>query len=290
MRSFLAAFEAGSMLAASRRLRATQTTISRHITQLETQLGCALFERTGRGLMPTRAAQRIALEAQRMADGAHAVARALSDVRESISGTVRISASQAMSFSVLPPIIARLRAAHPQVQIELQSSAAVANLLRREADIAVRLVAPEQGNLVARRLGESKVGAYASVDYIARRGQPRTAAELLQHDLIGLIDDDALLRGFAQSGVNAKHEDFAMRTDDPLIVWQAVRAGLGIGFFVDSLALNDPMLVPLLPNVGPRLTVWLVVHNEIRGNPAIRAVYDFLAVELNHVLAAGAPL
>jgi len=290
IRSFLAVIEAGSLLGAARRLRTTQPTIGRHVAQLEAQLGCALFERTGRGLVPTRVAQRIADQARHMAEGADAVARALSGVREDLSGTVRISASQAMAFNVLPAIVARLRVAHPQIQVELQSSNVLANLLRREADIAVRMVAPEQGSVIARRLGASKVGAYASADYVARRGRPNTPAELLAHDLVGLVDDAALLRGFADAGVPARREDFAVRSDDPLVVWQLVRAGLGIGFFADSLARCDPALVALLPGVGPLLPVWLVVHNEIRGNPAIRTVYDFLAAELERELApAGSP-
>jgi DNA-binding transcriptional LysR family regulator len=194
-----------------------------------------------------------------------------------------------VAFNVLPEMIARLRVAHPEIQVELQSSNALANLLRREADIAVRMVAPEQGSVVARRLGSSKIGAYASSDYIARRGRPTTPAQMLQHDLVGLVDDAALLRGFADAGVAATRGHFAVRADDPLVVWQLVRAGLGIGFFADSLARRDAGLVAVLPEVGPHLPVWLVVHNEIRGNPAIRAVYDFLGAELERELASAGP-
>lgn len=287
IRSFLAVMEAGSLLGASKRLHTTQPTIGRHIAQLESQLGCALFERTGRGLSPTRVALRIAEDAQRMADGAHAVARALYSLREDVSGSVRISASQTMAYVVLPEIVQRLRSVHPQIHVEIQSTNAVANLLRREADIAVRMLAPEQGSVVARRLGVSKVSAYASRDYFQRRGQPVRPAELLQHDLIGLIDDDVLLRGFAEGGVTATRENFQVRTDDQLVVWQLVRAGLGIGFLTDSIAQRDPSLVRVLPEVGPVMPVWLVVHNEIRGNPAIRVVFDFLASELERELAAG---
>lgn len=284
VRSFLAVMEAGSLLGASKRLRATQPTIGRHIAQLESQLGCALFERTGRGLSPTRLAYRIAEDAQRMAEGAHGVARVIAGSREDVSGSVRISASQTMAVVVLPGVIGRLRAANPQIQVELQATDAVANLLRREADIAVRMVMPEQGSVIARRLGASKVGAYASRDYVQRRGQPASPAELLQHDLIGLLDDDAILRGFAERGIPATRESFAVRTDDSLMVWQLVRAGLGIGFLPDTVAKRDPSLVQLLPEVGPTMPVWLVVHNEIRGNPAIKVVFDFLASELEREL------
>lgn len=280
IRSFLAVMEAGSLLGASKRLHATQPTVGRHVAQLESQLGCALFERTGRGLSPTRVAYRIAEEAQRMAEGAHGVARAIASSRQNVSGSVRISASQTMAFIVLPEIISRLRSAHPQIQLELQATDVVANLLRREADIAVRMVMPEQGSVIARRLGAYKIGAYASRDYVLRRGHPAAPPELLQHDLIGLIEDDVILRGFAEGGIPATRESFAVRTDDSLVVWQLVRAGLGVGFLADNLAKRDPSLVQLLPDVGPTMPVWLVVHNEIRGNPAIKVVFDFLASEL----------
>ncbi len=286
MRSFLAVIEAGSLQGAARRLGSTQPTIGRHVMQLEAQLGRPLFERTGRQLLPTRAADAITEYARHMADGADAVSRALTASQDAAVGTVRISASQAVANYLLPPMLARVRSAHPALHIELVSTNAVSNLLRREADIAVRMVRPEQGSLIARKLGDVAIGAYASADYLRRRGMPISMEALLQHDLIGFDEDDTLLRGFAGLHTAIDRESFVFRSDDHGVCWQAIRSGLGIGFVSRHVAATDPNVRRVLPELPiPPLPMWLAVHREIRGSTAIRAVYDLLGDALIDVLS-----
>lgn len=281
VRSFLAVLEHGSLLAAARQLQSSQPTIGRHIADLESQLGVALFDRTGRGLVPTEAALRLADAARTMQTGADQLARTVEGADRSISGTVRITASQPVSCYVLPPLLAQMRLSLPDVQVELVASNSVSNLLRREADIAVRMVQPEQATLVARRVGKVALRGCAHQDYLRRRGIPREPADLLGHDLIGGDRNDETLKGFAAAGLAVEREQFAFRTDDLIVVWQAVRAGLGIGFVSEHLLRTDPAVVPLLPKVKiAPLPVWLAVHKEIRTSKRIRAVYDFLAESL----------
>lgn len=278
VRSFLAALDHGSLLGAARALQASQPTLGRHIAELEAQLGVTLFERTGRGLIATEAGRRLAEAARAMEAGAHQLARTVSSAQAQVAGTVRISASQPIACVLLPPILARLREALPEVQIELVASNALSNLLRREADIALRMVQPEQAGLIARRIGKVTLGTYAHRDYLRRRGTPRRVEDLLAHDLIADDGDRGVLRAFAQFGFAVTKDDFVLRTDDLIAYWQAVRAGVGIGFLADWIAARDRELVALLPSLKiPPLPLWLVVHREIRGNPRIRAVYDFLA-------------
>jgi DNA-binding transcriptional LysR family regulator len=278
VRSFLAALDHGSLLGAARALGNTQPTIGRHIAELERQWGTVLFERTGRGLLPTEAALRLAEPARSMEAGAHELARNLSGAEAGASGTVRITASQPVACHLMPPILAQMRMALPQVQVELVASNEVSNLLRREADIALRMVQPRQGSLVAKRIGKITLGTYAHRDYLRRRGTPRQMQDLLSHELVGADRDESLLRGFASFGFPVTKEAFAFRCDDLTACWQAVRAGLGVGFVADYLAATDPQVVPLLPTIKiPPLPVWLTVHREIRTNARIRAVYDFLA-------------
>jgi DNA-binding transcriptional LysR family regulator len=278
IRSFLAALEHGSLLGAARALQSSQPTLGRHIAELERQLGVVLFERTGRGLLPTATALRLAEAARSMEGGALQLARSLSGADASAAGTVRLSASQPVACFVLPPLLAQMRLALPEVQVELVASNAVSNLLRREADIALRMVQPDQAGLIARRIAKVTLGAYAHRDYLRRRGTPRQPADLLAHELIGDDRDGVVPRGFAAFGLPVALEAFAFRTDDLIVYWQAVRAGLGVGFLADYLARTDSQLVPLLPMLKiPPLPVWLTVHREIRGNRRIRAVYDFLA-------------
>ena len=278
VRSFLAVLEHGSLLAAAGHLRSSQPTVGRHVAQLEAQLGLALFDRTGRGMIPTESALRLADAARAMQSGADQLARSVMRADRSASGTVRITASQPVACFVLPPLLARMRLSLPQVQVELVAGNAVSNLIRREADIAVRMVRPEQASVVARRVGRVALRVCAHQDYLRRRGVPRHPPDLLSHDLIGDDRNEGILRGFASVGFPVGRERFAFRTDDLIVAWQAVRAGLGIGFVSEHLLRTDPAVVPLLPSLRIEpLPVWLAVHKEIRTSRRIRAVYDFLA-------------
>ncbi|WP_336886540.1 LysR family transcriptional regulator [Hydrogenophaga sp. SL48] len=279
--SFLAAHQHGSLLGAARALGISQPTVGRHVSALEAQLGTPLFERTGRGLVPTPAAARLADAARAMETGAQTLMRGAQQAQATLSGTVRLSASQPVACFLLPPLLARLRTELPGVQIELVVSNAVSDLLKREADIAIRMLRPTQGTLVARRIGQVGVSACAHRDYLARRGVPQQPADLLQHELVGNDKVQEIYHGFAALGHPVGPEQFALRTDDLIAYWAAVRAGLGIGFVASYLLRNDPDLVPVLPDLPiPSLPVWLVVHREIRSSRRMRAVLDFLAREL----------
>ena len=287
IRSFLAALDQGSLLGAARQLKTSQPTLGRHIAELESQWGVVLFERTGRGLVPTATALQLAESARAMEAGALQLSYTLTGAQSQSTGTVRITASVPVAVQLLPPILAQMRLALPDIQVELVSSNQVSNLLRREADIAVRMVRPDQGTLVAKKIGSVGVGAYAHRSYLARRSPPRLPADLLQHDLIGNDTDPSILRGFQALGYPVSREAFVLRTDDFIVQWQAVRAGLGIGFLADYMARSDPDVRPVLAGALPipALPMWLAVHREIRTNPRIRAVYDLLAEALPLALA-----
>lgn len=278
VRSFLAALDQGSLLGAARVLSASQPTIGRHIAELEAQLGVLLFERTGRGLLPTATALQLAESARAMDNAANELARNVSGLEPGISGTVRITASQPVACFVLPPILAQMRLALPDIQVELVASNAVSNLLRREADIALRMVQPDQASLVVKRIAKVTLGTYAHRDYLRRRGTPKQPQDLLNHELVGSDRDEAILKGMAGFGLPVTRDAFAFRCDDLIAYWEAVRAGLGIGFIADYLAATDKDVVAVLPMIKvPPLPIWLTVHREIRTSRRIRAVYDFLS-------------
>jgi DNA-binding transcriptional LysR family regulator len=285
IRSFLAALEHGSLLGAARALNSSQPTLGRHIAELESQLKTTLFERTGRGLLPTDMALRLADSARAMEAGAMQLERQALGAQSKIAGAVRISASQPVACVLLPPLLAQMRIALPEITVELVVSNEVSNLLKREADVALRMVQPDQGSVIARRVGQVTIGAYAHRDYLRRKGMPKQPADLLQHDLISGDKDDALERGAAAMGLPLPPERIVLRTDDLIAYCAAVRAGLGVGFISDYLGRSDNSLVPLLPMLQiPPLPLWLVVHREIRSNRRIKAVYDFLAAHLPKAL------
>ena len=281
IRSFLAALDAGSLLGAARQLNSSQPTLGRQIALLESQLGLVLFERTGRGLIPTPFALQLADAARAMESGAMQLARSVTGAQKRVSGTVRITTSQPVACFMMPPILAAMRLALPDIQVELEASNAVSNLLRREADIALRMVRPDQTTLVARKIGQIPMGAYASRDYLARRGTPMQPLDLLQHELIGFDKNDEMLRAFQAVDPSVTMQAFALRSDDLIVQSQAVRAGLGVGFLAVYVVRIDPNVQRVLPTLKlPELHMWLAVHREIRTNTLIRAVFDYLAKNL----------
>jgi DNA-binding transcriptional LysR family regulator len=285
-RSFLAAMDQGSLLGAARSLRTSQPTVGRHIAEFESQLGVVLFERTGRGLVPTATAIQLATSARAMDAAALELARTLSGAQSQTAGTVRITASVPVAVHLLPGVLAAMRMALPEIQVELVSSNQISNLLRREADIAIRMVRPDQASLVARKLGEVKLCVCAHKDYLARSAPLKKPTDLLAHTLIGSDADSAILNGFKAMGHAVSREHFALRCDDFIVQWQAVRAGLGVGFAADYMLRSDPQVLAVLSGQIPipPLPMWLAVHREIRSSQRIRAVYDFLAASLPDLL------
>ncbi len=283
--TFLAALDHGSLMAAARALGISQPTAGRHINELEAQIGAVLFERTGRGLNPTAVGLQLAQAARSMEDGAHALIRRVQGQQPALEGSVRLSASQPVACVLLPPVLASMRQALPDIQVELVVTNTVSNLLLREADIALRMVRPAQGSLVMQRIAQVSLSACAQRSYLSRFGTPAEPADLLRHDMVGNDRIDDITRGFAARGLPLPTERMVLRTDDLMAYWAAVRAGLGVGFLGDYLIRADPDTVPLLPQLKiPPLPIWLTVHREIRTSARIRAVYDFLAAELPKLL------
>jgi len=287
VRSFLAVLDAGSVSAAAKRSGAQQPTLSRHVAELETQLGAPLFERTGRGVVPTGAALAIVDAARRMEDAALAVSRGLATARSATRGVVRVTTSQVAAAWLLPAVLARLQQAHPEIEVELVASNELTNLLRREADIAVRMVRPAQQSLVARKLGEIEIVAAAHRSYLAKAPPLRRLEDLASHRLIGYDRDDTIVRGAARMGLVLTRGDFALRTDDQVVYGRLIAEGAGVGFVARYNLRHWPGVVAVLPTLAVgSLPCWLAVHREIRSNPLVRTVYDFLGREIAPAISA----
>jgi len=285
-RSFLAVLREETLSGAARQLGLTQPTLGRHVEALEHALGAALFIRSRHGLAPTAAALELRPYAEALETAAAAALRAASGHGAEVRGTVRVTASDIMSIEVLPPILARLRADHPGLVIELVASNRVENLLLREADIAVRMVAPVQEALVARRIGAVELGFHARRDYLRRAGTPRSMAELEQHALIGFDRETAFIRQLREQRQIPEQIDFALRTDNDLAQLAAIRAGFGIGVCHVPLGRRDRRLVRLLPRAfAVYLETWIAMHENLRDTPRCRAVFDALAAGLAAYIA-----
>ncbi|HWK63723.1 MAG TPA: LysR family transcriptional regulator [Rhizobiaceae bacterium] len=281
IKSFVAVAETGSLSAASRRLAASQPTIGRHIGELEAALGVVLFRRGRRGYELTDGGAALLERGRGLSEQAAAFSRLAFGAVETIAGTVRVAASEIVAAYVLPPMLARLGVEEPGIEVEIVASNQVENLLRRDADIAVRMVKPVQNELVARKVADLQLAVCAASSYLDRRGRPQRAEDLLCHDLVGYDRSDDIIRGFAALGSIVDRHAFRIRTDNQIVAWEAVRAGNGIGFMQKSLVDRDPAVEPLLPALAlPGLPMWLAMHRDVRTSPRIRRVADFLFAEL----------
>jgi DNA-binding transcriptional LysR family regulator len=279
-RSFLSVLRTGSLSAAARDEGLTQPTVGRHVDALEKALGVSLFTRSQHGLTPTEAA----LELQPYAESLEATAAAL--VRAAVGragtrGTVRITASEVIGAEVLPPILTRLHAAHPEITLELVLSNRTEDLLQREADIAVRMVRPTQQALLARHVGDTELGLHARRDYLERRGVPSSLAELREHTLIGFDHENAFIRSVRAGGFPVERGMFALRSDSDLALLAALRAGFGIGVCQVGLARRSTDLVRVMAKSFLfKLEVWIVMHSDLRSSARCRVVADALAAGL----------
>ncbi|HTQ15420.1 MAG TPA: LysR family transcriptional regulator [Rhizomicrobium sp.] len=289
-RSFLEVARRGSLSEAARALGLAQPTLGRHIAALETELGAGLFARSPRGLALTETGVGLMPHAAEMALAAAALVRAASGGVASEQGTVRLTASLFVSAEVLPPILAEFRRAHPGIALELAPTDRSEDLLRREADIAVRMVRPHQSGLIAKKIGDVRVGLFAHDRYVRHAGLPGSLADLRAHSLIGFDRDESVLRAVGGDIGLAGRDSFAFRCDNDLVQLAALRAGVGIGGCQVAAARRDAALVPVLEDaLSFKLEMWLVLHEDLRQHRRIRLLFDHLAAHLPAYVAEGAP-
>jgi len=279
-RSFLEVLRNGSLSGAARSLRLTQPTVGRHIASLEQHLGGrALFTRHRSGLLPTEMALQLRPYAESISAAAGALLRAASAKEAAIGGVVRISASEVIGAEVLPPLLKDFRERHPAVVVELSLSNQTADLLRRDADIAVRMVRPTQKALVAKRIGKTVLGLHASRAYVEAHGVPRELEDLRTHSLIGFDRAPSVSRPLDLPPALAR-EHFAFRCDSDLGQLAAIRAGLGVGVCQYGLAI-DPPLVSILPQaLRLELEIWVVMHEVLRTTARVKLMFDHLVAGL----------
>ncbi|WP_323778550.1 LysR family transcriptional regulator [Leisingera sp.] len=278
IRAFLATAEAGSLSAAARRLGLTQPTVSRQVAALEGDLGVLLFERLGRTLALTEAGHELLSHSRKMGAAADGLCLAATGQAQSIDGTVRITASDVMSAHVLPPVLHQLRQCAPRLTIDVVAANDIRDLMRREADIAIRHVRPDQPELIARLVQEASAHFYAAASYLARRGRPVSPADLANHDFVGFADVDRSIAFMAPLGIALTPDNFRIKSTSGLASWELVKQGFGICPMMDDVAAVTPGIERLLPGTDPIVVpVWLTTHRELHTSRRIRLVFDLLA-------------
>ena len=284
IRSFLAVADTGTLLAAAKASRLSQPTIGRHIDELEASIGVTLFVRGRSGMVLTEAGLSLLDDARAMAAEADRFSLRAAGRSADVSGTVRITASDVVATYILPPILAALKSAEPGIDIELVPSNAVANLLARDADIAIRMVRPVQNDLIAVKVNDLAMGVHARQDYLDAFGEPQDIEALYLHRLVGYDRDPLILNSMTAMGLRSDRAMFTFRTDDQVAYWELIKAGAGIGFGARWLGRKTPGIKHILPalKIEP-LPMWLASHQELKTSLKIRKAMDFLHAEIGRL-------
>jgi DNA-binding transcriptional LysR family regulator len=289
-RTFLAVVRAGSLSAAARRIGITQPTAGRHVRALEKSVGASLFTRSQRGLSVTEAARALVPHAEAMAAAADALSRASSGGTRGESGTVRLTAGEMMGCELLPPLLAEFSHRYPRIQLELTLSNRNLDLLRRDADIAVRMLRPTQKSLIARRVGVVPIGLFAHRRYIEAFGLPKGPEEISRHCLIGFDRDMDVMNSASGPKVPFTREQFRFRCDSAAGQLAALRAGVGIGACFVTVGQRNPDLMRVFERtLNFHREVWLAIHRDARSTRRIKLLFDHLADRLTASLLGTTP-
>ena len=281
-RAFLVTAEEGSFSAAARALDSTQPTIGRQVSALEEELGVTLFERIGTGLKLTASGLELLEHVRAMGAAARKTSFAATGQSESIEGNVCITASEAVSHYILPPILSRLRLDHPGITLELVVTNEVRDLHHREADIALRNFEPTQPDLIAKKVRESTAHYYASPSYIKRMGPLESQEDLYRTDLFAFENSARMVKQYKKfMGVEVTEEQFVVETSSHLVMWEMCKQGVGVCLMMDDVGSQEPKVVKVFPDFPAiPVPIWMVCHRELQTSRRLRLVFDYLAKEL----------
>jgi DNA-binding transcriptional LysR family regulator len=280
-RAFLVTAEEGSLSAAARALGMAQPTLGRQVDGLEQELGVVLFERVGRGLTLTPSGLELLDHVRDMGDAAGRVSLTALGQSQALEGTISISASETYATVLLPPLVAKLRQQEPGIHVEIVVANHASDLLRREADIAIRNFRPTEPDLIAKKIGMVDAALYATPQYIEKIGAPTTPYALRNADFVNMDRTGGMLKGLNSFGLGLTEANFPLLTESYLVMWELVKQGAAIGILDAHIGDAEPTVRRVLPDLEPlTFPIWLVAHREVTTSRRIRRVFDFLAEEL----------
>lgn len=276
-RYFLAVAETGSLSAAARQLSVSQPTVGRQIAELEKRLETRLFERASHGYLLTPAGQQIKARIEKVAADLVGAEQQVRGLDKSLSGLIRVSATEGLGSYWLTPRLSEFQKRHPNIQFELMLNISVVDLRRREADVALRLANPRVSDLIGRQVGRTGFGLYGAKTYVDKRGAPETLADLTHHDFIGWQEgpENFVLSAALEKLTAPAQVKFRCNTVAAQIA--AVANGMGLFLAPHYLVPRDGSIVRLLPaEIDQKVDLWLLTHQDLIKTRRIRALLDFL--------------
>lgn len=272
IRHFLAVAQSGTLSAAARNLKVDHATVSRRLAALEAALDVRLVDRLPRSCRLTAIGRRVFERAVEMEAGAHGIARLAKAAHATLVGRVTLSAPPVLVAHLLAERLARFRAEYPDIRLSLSAQGQQVSLSRREADVAVRLVRPDEAGTITRKVGAMAFGLYAHRSYAHLVAPERWQFIAFDQSFADMPQQRWLLGIAGDRPVACELNHIS----EHLI---AVRAGVGVAGLPRFIGDRDHDLVRVGEDVPPfARDIWLVVHRDLRKNAAVRAVMDFATV------------
>ena len=273
--------KAGSFTGAARQFGNSQSALSRHVRDLEQSLGTALFTRHARGLVLTSEGERLFETASIVSERVSVTEQALLETVQSPQGPLRVTTTVSFGSFWLTPRLKEFNATYPDIRLELLLSDDDLDLSTREADVAIRMHAPSQADLIQRPLVSIHYHIYASPEYLANNGEPNRPENLDDHDLIVYgpaaptpIRDINWLLTVGHTGADRKP---ILAINNLFGILEAVKSGLGLAALPDYLAAGNSDLVRILDQLeGPSFRAHFVYPRELRRSKRVTAFKDFL--------------
>lgn len=275
-RYFLEIERQGSLKLAAKKLGVNQTTVGRNLSSLEDSIGSKLFERRPDGFILTALGSRI-LETMQLAEEKMLQAdRQLAGQDQNPEGQVKITMPGALANHWFIPLAQPLLIKYPKLNLDFLTGPEVLNLVRREADLALRLVKPTQRDLVSKKMGTLKLVLAGHKNLFKNNSKPKTVENLMKFQFIGLYD---FARSKAEQDLLDRCKDainISMRSAAWSSVFSAVSSGIGIGILPSFMLKKDKQMQQILPELTVSMPLWLVYHPDLRNSMRIRVVIEYL--------------
>ncbi|WND01833.1 LysR family transcriptional regulator [Temperatibacter marinus] len=274
---FLKMAETGSLLSAAKELQVSQPTLSRHLTALEDDLGTAVFTRKTKGLELTAAGEQLREYAEQMSESAMAIERIAMGADLTLAGPVTITVVDSIGTEWLTENLFAFHEKFPDIELTLRIEDSSADLMRKEADIAIRMYRPEQPDLIGKKVGVMTYGLYSSEKYLSTAGEPKKLRDIQDHRMV--LATGTILKFVKPllKEMNIKLGKVAFSANSAIALAKATRMGYGIGIHSSFSALRYPELKPVLNGHQKYSEIWLVTHEDIHRSARIRAVFDYLS-------------
>jgi len=283
LKYFIAVAQHGSTLAAARALGVAQSTVQRRITELERCAGRQLVRRQASGYRLTEFGKAMLVHAERVGSAAQALQQHLESCEREVSGLLRVTCPEPVAGRIAQTtLLDRFHARHPRLRVEFVLSDHYIDLMKGEADIALRSGDTDDGELVGRKIGDSVWAVYASRGYVDLHGAPADVAALSQHALVGFdhtMQNHRAAKWLAQVAPDAR---FAARNNSVLGVIGSVKAGMGIAPLPLALGDAEPELVRVLGPVPELTRIWrILTRADLRKTPRVAAFFDYIVEEID---------